>query len=71
LNPQPLINDEPLTLPASAAKVIDQAFLLYWQNSIILMHDEGCQCHHVLSLAPAACFHSGCLFIHLLISHPV
>jgi hypothetical protein len=29
LNPQPLINDEPLTLPASAAKVIDQAFLLY------------------------------------------
>jgi hypothetical protein len=29
LNPQPLINDEPLTLPATAAKVIDQAFLLY------------------------------------------
>jgi hypothetical protein len=26
LNPQPLINDEPLTLPATAAKVIDQAF---------------------------------------------
>jgi len=24
LNPQPLINDEPLTLPATAAKVIDQ-----------------------------------------------
>jgi len=37
LNPQPLINDEPLTLPATAAKVIDQDHCFTDRKSVMLM----------------------------------